>query len=270
MTQKDIKKEAPASADDIIMEDEAHWGDFMKTAALAIFVAILLRTFLYEPFNIPSGSMKPTLLVGDYLFVSKPAYGYSKYSFPLDLPRYSGRIMGDEPKRGDVAVFRLPSNTKIDYIKRIIGMPGDTIQMINGRLFLNGEIVPRKEIGTVAEKDPYGGDITVTEYIETLPGGVEHKIWEISDDQWLDNTPKFTVPQGHYFFMGDNRDNSRDSRVIDEVGYVKFENLIGRAQILFFSTDGSAKFHEFWKWPFATRYSRLLNTIGPDRNDENE
>lgn len=243
--------------------EKGEWTEMGKTAAIAVMLAMLIRIFLFEPFNIPSGSMVPTLLVGDYLFVSKYSYGYSRYSFPLGMGGFEGRIWDKEPERGDIVVFKLPSDPSIDYIKRIIGMPGDTIQMINGRLFINGERLERRATGLKQFSNIYDQTVNVTEYIETLPGGLEHTIYEVSDGHPLDNTKKVTVPEGHYFMMGDNRDNSRDSRVDDLVGFVPYDHLVGEAQFIFFSTDGKAALYEFWKWPFSIRYNRLFNVVGP-------
>ncbi|HOO50305.1 MAG TPA: signal peptidase I [Alphaproteobacteria bacterium] len=242
-------------------------GETAKTVVIAVLLALLVRTFLFEPFNIPSTSMVPNLLVGDYLFISKYSYGYSKHSLPMGIGGFDGRFLAEEPKRGDVIVFKLPSDTRIDYIKRLVGMPGDTVQMINGRLYINDEIVPRKMVGMKEYKKEISGTSKVMEYIETLPGGVEHSIYEESDHEGLDNTQRYTVPKGHYFMMGDNRDNSRDSRVLDLVGYVPFDNLEGRAEMIFFSTNGSASLLEFWKWPWTVRYERLMTRIG-EKGDE--
>ena len=224
----------------------------VKTFVYAILIALAIRTVAFEPFNIPSGSMIPTLLIGDYLFVSKYSYGYSRYSLPFGLPLIPGRVFVTPPKRGDVAVFKLPRDNKTDYIKRIIGLPGDTIQMKAGRLYINGQIVPRSDPTPVA----YG-----TRYIETLPNGVRHPIIEQSDDARLDNTGVYTVPPGHYFCMGDNRDNSEDSRVLEQVGYVPLENFVGRAEFIFFSTDGSAALWEPWRWFGGIRYDRLFEAV---------
>jgi signal peptidase I len=246
------------------MTAREEWIDFLKTAFLAVLLAMLIRTFLFEPFNIPSGSMKPTLLVGDYLFVYKPSYGYSKYSFPFGVAPFEGRIAtrGHEPQRGDISVFRLPTDTHIDYIKRVIGLPGDTIQVRKGQLYINRKAVPRESVG-LKQVEENGRKITVTEYIETLPNGVMHQIWEEGDDRPLDDTEEFKVPAGHYFMMGDNRDNSQDSRVQSLVGYVPLENLIGKASFLFFSTNGSASLGQIWKWPTAIRYNRIFHRILP-------
>ncbi len=243
-------------------------SEFVKTALIAVFIALLIRSILFEPFHIPSGSMKPTLKVGDYLFVNKPAYGYSKYSFPFGIAPIDQRIWSAEPKRGDIIVFALPTNTSIDYIKRIVALPGDTVMVSRGRLFINDTIVPRTVVQSMEAKRGDGKTQRVTEYIETLPGGIEHSIYEVSDHEPLDNTDLYTVPEGHYFVMGDNRDNSQDSRVTSMVGPVPFENIVGRADFLFFSTNGHARLFEFWKWPWSIRYNRLFVDIDPLRPQE--
>ncbi len=243
-------------------------SEFFRTAMIAVILALLIRSFLYEPFNIPSGSMKPTLEVGDYLFVNKPAYGYSRYSFPFGIVPIEGRIWGAAPKRGDVVVFKLPSDLHIDYIKRVIGLPGDRIQVRGGRLYINDKLVPREPVGMVKENETPEGPITMVEYLETLPGGVIHRIYEESDDEILDDTGVFEVPEDHYFMMGDNRDNSQDSRVPGLVGFVPYENIVGKADFIFFSTNGYAKLHELWKWPWTIRYGRFFRSVEPVRPAE--
>ncbi len=234
----------------------------VKTVVYAVLIALVVRTVAYEPFNIPSGSMIPTLLVGDYLFVSKFSYGYSRYSLPFGLPLFSGRVFlpfSHPPQRGDVAVFKLPIDPSTDFIKRVIGLPNDHIQMRHGELYINDQLVARKSL-----RDEQCVDRPLqmcTLYTETLPNGVEHPIIKHGDDNMLDNTQIYTVPPGNYFMMGDNRDNSEDSRVLSAVGYVPEENFVGRAQFLFFSTDGSARWWEVWRWPFAVRYWRLFHGI---------
>ncbi|HPQ50994.1 MAG: signal peptidase I [Alphaproteobacteria bacterium] len=248
--------------EDVSSKKEETLGETARTIIIALLLAMIVRTFLYEPFNIPSTSMVPNLLVGDYLFISKFSYGYSRHSLPFGIGSFDGRFMAKPPERGDVVVFKLPTDTNIDYIKRVIGLPGDTIQMINGRLYINDVRVERKVVGMVEYSKEIAGKARAMEYIETLPGGVQHTIYEESDNDMLDNTDKYTVPENHYFMMGDNRDNSRDSRVLDLVGYVPYDNLEGRAEVIFFSTDGSASLLEVWKWPWAVRYNRLFTRIG--------
>ena len=233
--------------------------EFIKTIIMAGALALGFRSLLFEPFNIPSGSMIPTLLVGDYLFVSKYSYGYSRYSFPLSLAPFDGRIFEMPPKRGDVAVFRQPQNESIAFIKRIVGLPGDRIQVVNGVLRINDVAVKRDRKGFATASDGYNL-IRFTVYQETLPNGKSYMIQERSDDDLLDNTNVFLVPERHYFMIGDNRDNSRDSRTTS-VGMVPAENLVGRAERLFFSHNSSANLWEVWKWPFAIRYGRLGDGI---------
>ena len=238
------------------------WRETLRTVIYAVLIAVAIRTVAYEPFNIPSGSMIPTLLIGDYLFVSKFSYGYSRYSLPFGLPLFRGRILGDLPERGDVAVFKLPTDNSTDYIKRVIGLPGDRVQVKGGILYLNAAAVPRKRIDDYVRVTPFGAVRNVERYIETLPNGRSYEILETDRDLGnLDNTPEFVVPEGHFFVMGDNRDNSLDSRAMRHVGFVPFENFVGRAEFLFFSTDGTARFWEVWKWPFSVRYARLFNGI---------
>jgi len=237
----------------------------IKTIVYAVLLALFIRSVAFEPFNIPSGSMLPNLLVGDYLFVSKYSYGYSRYSFPLGVAPIKDRWWPNSPAggptRGAVVVFRLPTNTSVDYIKRVIGLPGDRLQVINGRLYINGEKVAREEIGTYQSTGAYGEPQTMIRYVETLPGGVKHDIIELSDEERLDNTPVYTVPEGHYFMMGDNRDNSQDSRVMDAVGYVPAANVLGPARWRFFSiTDGFSLFKP-WTWGEGVRWSRIFGTI---------
>lgn len=241
------------------------WLESVKTILYAALIAIGIRTVAFEPFNIPSGSMIPTLLVGDYLFVSKFSYGYSRHSMPFSPDLFSGRIFGSLPHRGDVAVFKLPRDGTTDYIKRIVGLPGDRIQMRAGRLYINGEQVQRELVGPYTVEGD-GPRITVRMYRETLPGSaggppVTHNILESTDDGPFDNTQEFVVPANHVFAMGDNRDNSLDSRAMNAVGFVPVENLVGRAEFIFFSVDGSASWWEVWAWPFAIRWTRIFSAV---------
>ena len=245
------------------MQNKKTYGiwDSAKTFVYAILIALLVRTVAFEPFNIPSGSMIPTLLIGDYLFVSKYSYGYSKHSIPLSLPVIPGRIFFSEPERGDVAVFKLPTDDETDYIKRLIGLPGDRIQMKSGRLYINGKIVKRERIDDFVQTDRNGNIRRQARFLETLPNGLVHPILEKSDHDMLDDTSVYTVPPEHYFAMGDNRDNSQDSRVLSEVGFVPKKNLVGRAEVLFFSTNGAGRFWEVWKWPISIRFKRIFQGI---------
>lgn len=247
--------------------------EMIKAVATAAIIALAIRSFLFEPFNIPSGSLLPTLQIGDYLFVEKYSYGYSKYSFPLDLIPIQGRLWGKDPARGDIAVFRQPKKPHIDYIKRIVGLPGDTIEVKGGMLNINGKPVMR-DYRDMEEIDDGGRMTLYKRYIETLPNGLQHFIYEISDGEIMDNTPTYTVPPGYYFAMGDNRDSSLDSRVMDEVGLVPAENLIGRAWFIFFSTEGAKQCARVGSlafvrslgcklitWPTAVRYSRIFKRV---------
>ena len=234
-------------------------AELLKTIVIAGAIALGFRSFLFEPFNIPSGSMVPTLLVGDYLFVSKFSYGYSRYSFPFGIVPFSGRIAEEKPERGDVVVFRQPTDVSIAFIKRVVGLPGDRIQVKDGILHINGVQVKRTYMGKTTARNALSA-IDFKVYEESVPKGTKHYIQERSDNDSLDNTVEFTVLEDHYFMMGDNRDNSRDSRT-SSVGMVPAENLIGKAQTLFYSHDGSARIWEIWKWPFAIRYGRLGDSI---------
>jgi signal peptidase I len=226
----------------------------------ALIIALIIRTFLFQPFNIPSGSMKETLLVGDYLFVSKYTYGYSRYSIPFSPPLFSGRIWAGNPERGDIVVFRLPRDDSTDYIKRVIGLPGDKIQMIDGVLHINGEPVKRERIDDFIENEE-GRTTRVKRWRETLPNGVSYTTLDLIDKGFYDDTQVYEVPPGQYFMMGDNRDNSTDSRVLSQVGYVPFQNIVGKAQIIFFSIHEGERAWELWRWPWSVRWNRLFTIV---------
>ena len=239
---------------------------FLRFIAIVAASVFLVRVLLFSSFNIPSESMQPRLQIGDYLFVNKFAYGWSRYSLPFDAPLPDGRIWGSLPERGDVVVIAHPVDHQ-DYIKRVIGLPGDRVQVTDGELYLNRKKVPREIIGLKKVREGAYEQV-LTEYTQTLPEGAMFSIYEASDNRPLDNTEEFLVPEGHYFMMGDNRDNSQDSRVMEAVGFVPYKDLVGRASFIFFSTDGSANLAQVWKWPFAIRYSRIFDSIAPVRPPE--
>ena len=234
--------------------------DTIRVVIHALILALLVRIFLFQPFNIPSGSMIPTLLVGDYLFVSKYSYGYSRYSFPFGPNLFSGRIWAKEPNRGDVVVFKLPRDNETDYIKRVIGLPGDEIQMIHGVLHINGEAVKKERVDDFVMHDPAGRERHLARYMETLPNGVTYPVLDLINEGIGDNTEVYKVPEGHFFMMGDNRDNSTDSR-FSQVGMVPFENIVGKAQIIFFSVFEGERAWQFWRWPVSVRWSRLFTIV---------
>lgn len=236
-------------------KSEEGWLETVKVIIHALLIALVIRTFLFQPFTIPSGSMKSTLLVGDFLFVSKYSYGYSQYSFPFAPPLFSGRVWASEPKRGDVVVFRHPRDNSMDYVKRVIGLPGDRIQVVDGVLHINGTAVQEERIGSYYDRAE-GGELT--QYRETLPNGVSHII--LKRDFIQSNSGQYTVPEGHYFMMGDNRDNSQDSRS-PAVGFVPFDKIIGRAEIIFFSVDKTDPNAPIWGTTWSVRWDRLFDRI---------
>ena len=235
--------------------------DNLKTLLIALLIAIILRSLFFQPFYIPSSSMEPTLLVGDRLFVSKYSYGYSKHSFPFSPPLYSDRVFYKEPSRGDLVVFKTPADNRTDYIKRLIGLPGDTIQFINGDLFLNSKKILRKKID-VKNKIRCGNvTIPVNAYEETLPSGVKYTA-VYSKIGTLQNSDKFIVPNNHFFLLGDNRDCSKDSRFLLDVGYVKKLNLVGKAKLIFFSNDSKINsVLKVWNWSESFRFNRLFKRL---------
>ncbi|MBH88038.1 MAG: signal peptidase I [Pelagibacterales bacterium] len=238
-----------------------YWIENIKTFSIAILIALTLRTFAFEPFSIPSGSMKPTLLEGDYLFVSKYSYGYSRHSFPMSFPNFKGRIFGKYPERGDVAVFKFTKNTKIDYIKRIVGLPGDKIQIKNGLLFINEKELERESLGLWSAKNVNNIMYTYDKYSEKISETVNYEILDASPNGMLDNTDVYTVPEGHFFALGDNRDQSSDSRILSQLGFIPFKNLVGKAQIIFYSRDRSEPLWKLWLWPSSIRVERLFKSI---------
>lgn len=234
-------------------------GETVSVIIQALLLALVIRTVLIQPFSIPSGSMRPTLLEGDYLFVTKWAYGYSRHSLPFSPNLFSGRIWGAEPERGDVAVFKYPPNPSLDYIKRVVGLPGDRVQMRDGVLHINGEPLPREMIGLIEDVDITELARPVEVWRETMPNGVTYDTLDLTPNSIGDNTREFQVPEGHFFMMGDNRDNSTDSRF--NVGYVPYDHLVGRANIIFFSMSGGASPLEIWRWPTEVRFGRIFNMV---------
>ena len=231
----------------------------LKSIIIAIFIALLIRSFIFEPFNIPSGSMKPNLLVGDFIFVSKYSYGFSKHSLPFSIPLLPGKIFSNIPERGDVVVFKTPENNRTDYIKRVIGLPGDKIKIVQGNIVINDNLIIRKKLNDFVDSDTSAVISRIRKYKEYFFDR-EIEILDITDNGIVDNTKLYEVPNGHFFVMGDNRDNSQDSRFTNLVGYVPFENLIGKAQFIFFSLENS-RFLEVWKWPKSIRFNRLFKKI---------
>ncbi|MBB2204678.1 signal peptidase I [Gluconacetobacter takamatsuzukensis] len=241
--------------------------DLVRTIVVALTLAIGVRTILFEPFNIPSGSMIPTLQVGDYLWVAKYSYGYSHFSLPFSPELFSGRVLERTPHRGDVAVFRFTKDTSIDYIKRIVGLPGDRVQVRGGELYLNDVLVPRVTEGDYVAVDEHRTRMEGQRFRETLPGSagappVEHDILKLTNEGFQNDTPVYVVPPGYFFAMGDNRDDSADSRFMgddpQDLGFVPMENLIGQAKWIFLSLDTRYPVWAFWMWPAEIRWNRLF------------
>ena len=237
--------------------------EIVKTVVYALLIALFLRVILFQPFTIPSASMEPTLLEGDYIIVSKYSYGYSRHSIPFSPPIFHGRVMERVPERGDIIVFKLPRDGHTDYIKRLIGLPGDRIQMKGGMLYINEVQVPRKALTPVLVDSGYGFTRNVMRYEETFPNGRKFITYDFGPDGDVDNTGVYVVPPGNYFFMGDNRDNSLDSRVSSEigVGYVPAENLVGKAEIILLSWNKGAALIKPWTWFLDARPSRFFHLL---------
>ncbi|CAN5754028.1 signal peptidase I [soil metagenome] len=237
--------------------------EIVKTVVYALMIALFLRVIFFQPFTIPSASMEPTLLEGDYIIVSKYSYGYSKNSIPFSPPIFKGRIFEKTPDRGDIIVFKLPRDGHIDYIKRLVGLPGDRIQVKGGVLWINGKAIPRKPLPPVMVDSGYGFTRNVERYQETFPNGKTFITYDFGPDGDVDNTDVYVVPEGNYFFMGDNRDNSLDSRVPSEigVGYVPAENLVGKARIIMLSWNKGASLFKPWTWVLDARPSRFFNVL---------
>lgn len=232
-----------------------------KTLFYALVIALIIRSFLFQPFYIPSSSMEPNLLIGDRLFVSKFSYGYSRHSLPFSPKIFNKRILEDKPEVGDVIVFKTPADNRTDFIKRLIGMPGDKIQIINEHLHINGIKVKKKRIENLFNITCGNEFIDVNFYEETLPNGKKHiSVYRKAGS--MINSDEYIVPKNHYFFMGDNRDCSKDSRYLSSVGYVNFNNFVGKAQIIFFSNNKQVgSFYKFWKWGKSLRTSRFFKKI---------
>ena len=235
--------------------------DNTKTLFFALIIAVLIRSFLIQPFYIPSSSMETNLLVGDRLFVTKFTYGYSKHSFPFSPPIFEGRLLGKTPQRGDVIVFKTPADNRTDYIKRLIGLPGDVIQFIDGDLYLNSNQVLKTVVGKKEKLFCGKFQIDVNIFEEKLPNGKTY-LAAYRTDYTYNNSDKFVVPNNHYFFLGDNRDCSKDSRYLSEVGYVNKNNLVGKAQILFFSSNPRiGSIFNIFKWNKIVRFERFFKKI---------
>ncbi|AOX19273.1 signal peptidase I [Kozakia baliensis] len=263
MTQNNASESPAEKSQDTPMET-------VRFIVLWLVVIFGVRSFIVEPFNIPSGSMIPTLQVGDFVAVTKYSYGYSRFSMPFSPHLFDGRIFFSTPHRGDVAVFRFTKDTSVDYIKRIVGLPGDHIQVRAGELYINGEKVPRRSLGVYSAYDENRTKLQGMRYLETLPGSngrqpVQHQILKLTDDGQQNDTPEYVVPDDSFFAMGDDRDDSADSRFQgddpEDLGYVPMQNLVGRAQFIFLSYDARHPIWQFWQWPMEIRWSRLFSLV---------
>jgi len=237
--------------------------EIVKTVVYALLIALFLRVLLFQPFTIPSASMEPTLLEGDYIIVSKYSYGWSRHSIPFSPPIFQGRIFEHSPTRGDIVVFKLPRDGRTDYIKRLIGLPGDRIQVKGGVLYINGKALPREPLSPQMVDTGYGFSREVERFRETMPNGRSYVTYDFGPDGEVDDTDVYVVPEGNYFFMGDNRDNSLDSRVPAAVGvgFVPAENLVGKAQIILLSWDKDVSLFKPWTWVTDARPGRFFNLL---------
>jgi signal peptidase I len=226
------------------------------TVSSLVLLFVLVRTCAFQLFNIPSGSMMPTVLVGDYIVVAKFPYGFSHYSLPFSPNLFSGRILSADPRPGDVVVFRSPKDDAVDYVKRVVGLPGDRIQMINGALHINGAAVKRERIADFANTDENGRSSRVKRWRETLANGAQYETLDLTDNGFYDNTPVYTVPPGNYFVLGDNRDNSTDSRVLSQMGYIPLDNFIGRVEVVYYSISPPTRTQ-----PALVRPERMFMTV---------
>ncbi len=232
-----------------------------KTLFYALVIAIAIRSLLIQPFYIPSSSMEPNLLVGDRIFVTKYSYGYSKHSFPFSPPIFKGKIMHKNPERGDIVVFKTPADNRTDYIKRLIGLPGDKVQFISSNLYINSSEVMKSRLSTNDIIFCGKKKIDVFTFEELLPNGKKF-ITVYSKEYTFQNSDPFIIPKNHYFFLGDNRDCSKDSRFLSSVGYVHKDNLVGKAQFIFFSSDRSiGSIFSFWKWNKSLRFNRFFKKL---------